>query len=109
MSSPSECGQRRASICFTCTGAWCPLLAAELLVQLFLAHLPDEHLEQAADHEERVVGLPDEQLTAEEEEEEKAENCGRITSSHAGVKGQNEDGQDDLHFPKLELHTVIGQ
>lgn len=52
----------------TLAGAWCPLLVGELLVQLFLAHLPDEHLEQAADHEQRVVGLPDEQLTAEEGE-----------------------------------------
>lgn len=37
-------------------------------MQLLLAHLPDEHLEQAANHEQRVVGLPDEQLTAEEKQ-----------------------------------------
>lgn len=52
----------------TFAGAWCPLLVGELLVQLFLAHLPDEHLQQAAYHEQRVVGLPDKQLTVEEEQ-----------------------------------------
>lgn len=47
----------------TSAGAWRPLLVGQLLVQLVLAHLPDEHLEQAANHEQRIVGLPDKQLT----------------------------------------------
>ena len=50
----------------TSTGAWCPLLVGELQVQLFFTHLPDEHLEQATDHEQCIVGLPDKQLTVEE-------------------------------------------
>lgn len=37
-------------------------------MQLFFTHLPDEHLEQAADHEQCIVGLPDKQLTAEEKQ-----------------------------------------
>ncbi len=39
-------------------------------MQLFFTHLPDEHLEQAADHEQSIVGLPDKQLTAEEKQKE---------------------------------------
>lgn len=38
-------------------------------MQLLLTHLPDEHLEQAANHEQCVVGLPDKQLTAEEKQQ----------------------------------------
>lgn len=38
-------------------------------MQLFFTHLPDEHLEQAANHEQCIVSLPDEQLTAEEKRE----------------------------------------
>ena len=34
-------------------------------MQLFFTHLPDEDLEQATDHEQCIVGLPDEQLTTE--------------------------------------------
>lgn len=41
-------------------------------MQLLLAHLPDEHLEQAADHEQCIVGLPNKQLTAEEKHKEDA-------------------------------------
>lgn len=37
-------------------------------MQLLFTHLPDEHLEQAANHEQCVVGLPDKQLTAEEKQ-----------------------------------------
>lgn len=35
-------------------------------MQLFFTHLPDEHLEQATNHKQCIVGLPDEQLTVEE-------------------------------------------
>lgn len=49
----------------TSAGAWCPLLVGELQVQFFFTHLPDEHLEQAANHEQRIVGLPDKKLTVE--------------------------------------------
>lgn len=37
-------------------------------MQLFFTHLPDEHLEQAANHEQCIVGLPDKQLTVEEKQ-----------------------------------------
>lgn len=73
MSQPNpSCDKRlpflnRSALALTSTGAWCPLLVGELQVQLFLTHLPDEHLEQAANHEQRIVSLPDKQLTVEEE------------------------------------------
>lgn len=59
----------------TCTAAWCPLLVGELLVQLFFAHLSDEHLEQAANHQQCVVCLPDEQLTAGKEKPNTVREC----------------------------------
>lgn len=37
-------------------------------MQLLFTHLPDEHLEQASNHEQCIVGLPDKQLTVEEEQ-----------------------------------------
>lgn len=46
-------------------------------MQLFFAHLPDEHLEQAANHEQCIVRLPDEQLTAEEKWEHHAPSQNR--------------------------------
>lgn len=72
-------------------------------MQLVLAHLSDEHLEQAADHEQCIVGLPDKELTVEEEE---AERCDRIMRNHTVVKHQNEDVKGYLQFPKLEFHTA---
>lgn len=50
----------------TSIGAWRHLLVGELQVQLLFTHLPDEHFEQAADHEQCIMGLPDKQLTMEE-------------------------------------------
>lgn len=74
----------------TSAGAWRPLLVGQLLVQLVLAHLPDEHLEQAANHEQCIVGLPDKQLTVEEEERERRD---RMMRNHTAVKHQNEHVQ----------------
>ena len=45
------------------TGAWCPLPAGQLKVQVYFTHLPDEDFEQASDHEQGIMGLPDKQLT----------------------------------------------
>lgn len=67
----------------TSAGAWRPLLVGQLLLQLVLAHLPDEHLEQAANHEQCIVGLPDKQLTAEEEERERGD---RTMRNHTAAK-----------------------
>lgn len=55
----------------TSAGSWCPLLVGELLVQLSFIHLPDEDLEQAANHEQCIVGLPDKKLAVEEKNKTK--------------------------------------
>lgn len=57
-------------------------------MQLFFTHLPDEHLEQAANHEQRIVRLPDEQLTAEEKWEQHTQSQNRYW-----VKNRNPSGE----------------
>lgn len=73
----SVCEDASASCELTSAGAWRPLLVGQLQLQLVLAHLPDEHLQQAANHEQCIVGLPDEQLTVGEEQRERRDRTVR--------------------------------
>lgn len=61
-------------------------------MQLFFTHLPDEHLEQAANHKQCIVGLPDKQLTAEEKQKKDnvfkvKHNTALFFSGNAGHEG----------------------
>lgn len=98
----------------TCTAAWCPLLFGELLVQLFFAHLPDEHLEQAANHQQCVVRLPDEQLTAGKEKNNNKRTVRECCKNHQVIWYFNKNW---LHFfyirvmmknPTIKLYPIYG-